>query len=171
MMEDAHERRFVVSETQQHMSHFETELSQRVELTIGHLEAHFAKNSLNELEDFNPYKPKALIGLAPMSLESRFIETFSSVNRLIDTAMPQTEQTLESLSHIPVSKPSTADSQFGMSLTADDSENISDALYEQWMETMREIGKQTRRRSCKRPRQSRDARIRKDIFDLPRGRA
>ena len=164
MMEVAHERRFVVSETKQRMSHFEIEHSQQVEATISHLEAHFANNPSNELEDSSPHEHKALIGLAPMPLESRFIETFPSANRLLDTTMLTIEHVLESLSHIPVSKPSTADSQLGTSLTADDSENSGGALYEQGMETIREISQQTRRRLYKRPRQRRDVRIRKSIL-------
>ena len=130
MMEVAHERRFVVSETKQCMSHFATEHSQRVEMTIAHLEAHFANNPSNELEDCSPHEHEALIGLAPLPLESRLVETFPSANRVLDTTMPSLEQALESLSHIQVSKPSTADSQLGTSLTADESENSSDALYE-----------------------------------------
>ena len=158
MMEVAHERRFVVSETQQHMSHFETEHSQRVELTVSHLEAYFANNPFNELEDSSPHEHKALIGLAPMPLESRFIETFPSANRLLDMTMPSIEQALESLSHIPVPKPSPADSQFGTSFIASDREDISDVLHKQQMETMGEISKQIRRRSCKGPRQMKDVR-------------
>jgi len=66
---------------------------------------------------------------------------------LLDTTMPSIEQVLESLSHIPVSKPYTGDSQYGMPLTADDSGNSSDAFCDQGIETIREISQQARRRS------------------------
>lgn len=164
MMEVAHERRFVVSETKQHMSHFEIEHSERMERTISHLVAYFANNPSNELEDSGLHEHKALIGLASMPLESRFIKIFPCANRVLDTTMPSIEQALEWLSHLPVSTPSTAGSQCGMSFTAEDSGNISDTLHEQLMQTRRKINKQTRRRSCKRPRQWRDVRIRKDIL-------
>ncbi|KAJ9662590.1 hypothetical protein H2198_001262 [Neophaeococcomyces mojaviensis] len=65
MMDLAHERRFVVSETKQSMSHFEVEHSQRVEMTINHLEAYFANNPSDQLEDSILREPQAPTGLAP----------------------------------------------------------------------------------------------------------
>ena len=162
VMEVAHERRFAVSETKQRMSHFEIEHAQRGEITIAHLEARFANKPSNELEDSKPYEHKALIGLAPIPPESRLVETFPSADRVPGTTMPSLQQALESLSHMQVSKPATADSQLETPLTVDDTENSSDALAEQGMETIREISQQACRRSYKRPRQRRDVRIRKN---------
>ncbi|KAJ9651388.1 hypothetical protein H2198_009332 [Neophaeococcomyces mojaviensis] len=164
MMDLAHERRFVVSETKQSMSHFEVEHSQRVEMTINHLEACFANNSSDQLGDSVLREPKAPTGLAPMPPGSTFREIFPCVDRFLDTTMPPIEQVLELLSRIPVSEPSPADLQNETSLAVDDRENASDTLYEQWAETLREINKQSHGRPCKRPRQMRVVRVRKDIL-------
>ena len=89
--------------------------------------------------------------------------TFPSASRLPDTTMPSIEQARGWVSQ-QVSESSTADSRFGKSPTADDSESITDAPYEQGMGIIRDISKQIHRRSCKRPRQIEGVQIGKDIL-------
>lgn len=165
MMEVAHERRFVVNEIKQNMSDFEVEHTRRMGLTIAHLESHFAKHRAAEPEDSILHQSKVLIGLALFPAEPTFVDAFLGTNRSLDTSMPPFKQVLELLSSrsVPQEEPATTEVQFGMPLTVDDSENVSDAVYEDCLEMIRTVSKQSRKGPGKKPRQIKAVRIRRDI--------
>jgi len=165
MMDLAHERRFVVSEMEQSMSDFETNHRRQIGQTIEHLQSHFSNHPADELEDSVAYRPRALIGLAPLSAELKSLDSFRPTNLPSDAVVPPLEQVLQSLSptSVPQAQPIYTEMHLEPSLTADESETTSDRSVEARIEEIKSFSKQYRQLTPKRPRQQKALRFRKDV--------
>jgi len=169
MMEVAHERRFVFSETEQNMSDFEVEHPRRIEETIAHLQSHFTKHPADEQDDSILHQSSALIGLAPFPLESTFLASFPGPSQRSTTATPPYPQLLELITptQTPQDEYSTSGRQVEMPLAVDDSDVPGNTATEQCLEHIRTIRKQYHKGSSKRPRQMKPARTRRNIHICP----
>lgn len=169
MMDLAHERRFVVSETGQDNSDFETTHSQHIDFALDRLHQFFKTHEDHDVDNRTAHDDAALIGLAPFPAESTFMETFPLPNKhqvLGALCLKQELCALASCSSRLKSDDQTlpADPRTRSAdnlITVDDTP--SDDALEEWLQAVQKASNMPRRHSFKRPRKFGLIRARKPI--------
>ncbi|KAK6369234.1 hypothetical protein LTR64_007397 [Lithohypha guttulata] len=166
MMDLAHERRFVISETGQDFSNFEAEHCHCVQSTIERLQNFYSGYSSYNKDDTEFVADRDLVGLAPQRQEECYTTPLApqvSLKVNVDLAEQESHPSMSWPATLQDSTRQTSTAAREPDFIAADETDIDDDMVEQWLEAARRAGRHSRRTSHKQPRQFVPTKLRRSL--------